>query len=94
MKFNGNIRKENFKEYLTLIEEGTEETQMIAIREQHDLLKELRISEVHFKKYDKLLDKAMQEIMNVESKDISHITPMKLEDAKFAFRQQIDFIRK
>lgn len=36
----------------------------------------------------------MQDIMNVESKDISHITPMKLEDAKFAFRQQIDFVKK
>ena len=36
----------------------------------------------------------MQDIMNVESKDISDITPMKVEDAKFAFRQQIDFVKK
>lgn len=35
----------------------------------------------------------MQEIMKVESQDISHITPMNLEDAKFAFRQQTDFIK-
>lgn len=32
MKFNRNTRKENFKEYLSLIEEGMEELQMIAIR--------------------------------------------------------------
>lgn len=52
---------------------------MIAIQEQTNLLKELGISEAHFRKFDKLLDKAMQEIMNIESKDISHLTPMKLE---------------
>lgn len=32
--------------------------------------------------------------MTVESNDISHLTPMKLEDAKFALRQQIDFIKR
>lgn len=94
MKFNRLNRKENFKEYLTLVAEGMEEMQSIAIEEQHNLLKELGINEVHFRKYEKMLDKAMQEIMNIESKDISHLTPMKLEDAKFAFRQQIDFIKR
>lgn len=51
---------------------------MIAIREQHDLLKELGISEVHFRKYQRLLEKAIQEIMTAESKDMTNIAPMKL----------------